>query len=197
MKAWDNQPGRWQVNPSTLHMLIVFIGYRGTGKTSVARALSRRLGWDWTDLDDEIERAAGKSVAAIFAESGEAAFRDEESRQLARFAQKQQFLLAAGGGVILRPENRQRLLDISRRGGKVIWLQAESATLWRRLSQDAATDSRRPRLTTASGLEEIIQLLKERAPFYAQCADAVINTEAKTPDQVEAEVLQLLNIAPS
>ncbi len=82
-------------------MTIVLIGYRGTGKTTVAQRLALRLGWDWVDADVEVELAAGKSIANIFADDGEPAFRDLESRQLLGLLEHPQTVIAAGGGVVM------------------------------------------------------------------------------------------------
>lgn len=90
-------------------MNIILIGYRATGKTTVARLLSEQLGWPWVDLDVEIERLAGKSIAQIFAEDGEPAFRDLESQVVADFCARQGWIIAAGGGAPLRMENRQAM----------------------------------------------------------------------------------------
>src|SRR4051812_7830484 len=100
-------------------MNIALIGYRGTGKTAVAQQLALALGWDWVDADVEVELRSGKSIAAIFADDGEAAFRDLESAVLADLIDREQAVLALGGGVILREHNRELL----RRAGLVVWLQ--------------------------------------------------------------------------
>ncbi|MEX0712312.1 MAG: shikimate kinase, partial [Pirellulales bacterium] len=106
-------------------MNIVLIGYRGSGKSTVARELAGRLGWPWLDADHQIEERAGKSIAAVFAEEGEERFRDLESSLLAELVERDKTVLAAGGGAVLRPANRALL----RSAGKVVWLQADAATI--------------------------------------------------------------------
>src|SRR5688500_2590703 len=86
---------------SFIVMNLLLIGYRGTGKSTVARLVAERLNWPWLDADVELERRAGKSIAAIFAEDGEPAFRDLESQVLAELVQADRHVLALGGGVIL------------------------------------------------------------------------------------------------
>src|SRR4030042_1459888 len=81
-------------------MILTLIGYRGTGKTTVARLLAERLGWDWIDADDEIERRAGKSIAAIFADDGEPAFRDLEASVVAELSRWRRSIVALGGGAV-------------------------------------------------------------------------------------------------
>ena len=78
--------------------ILILIGYRATGKTTLARLLAQRLGWDWIDADVEIERQAGKSIARMFAEDGEPAFRDLEARVIADLCGRPRLVLAAGGG---------------------------------------------------------------------------------------------------
>ena len=169
-------------------MNLFLIGYRGTGKTTVARLLGLKLGWPWVDADVEIELRAGKSIAAIFADDGEAAFRDLESEVLAELAGRSQTVVACGGGVVLRPENRQQL-----RRGQVVWLQARPETILARLVLDATTASRRPSLTGASPAAEVAELLARRTPLYEECADLAIDTEARASEEVAAEILKKLD----
>jgi shikimate kinase len=84
-------------------MRIFLIGYRGTGKSTVARLLAAKLGFEAIDADHELERRAGKTIRRIFAEDGEPRFRDLESTQLAEFGQRENVVIATGGGVVLRP----------------------------------------------------------------------------------------------
>lgn len=173
----------------SVFMNIALIGYRGTGKTAVARQLALSLGWDWIDADVEVELAAGKSIAAIFADDGEPPFRELEAAVLADLIQRDHTILALGGGVVLRPANR----TLVRQAGRVVWLTATAQTIAARLAADATTTSRRPNLTAVGGLDEIRRLLDERSPLYRQCGDLEIDTEAKTPAQVSAEILEKLS----
>ncbi len=172
--------------------MLVLLGYRGTGKTTVARELARRLGWQAVDLDDEIERAAGKSITEIFAQHGETAFRDQESAALARCAAREATVLATGGGVVLREANRRALQEIRSRAGHIVWLRAPAETIHDRLTADASTASRRPNLTPQGGLREIVELLAQRTPLYEACASLTVDTQGKTPSQVADEILQAL-----
>ncbi len=170
--------------------LLVLIGYRGTGKSTVARHVASALGWDWVDADVELEREAGKTIAAIFADDGEAAFRDLESKTLARLVRRERLVVAAGGGVVLREANRQLLKNFA----LVVWLQAGAETILQRLSSDATTAARRPNLTSRGGAEEIIELLRERQPLYEACADVTIDTERRSPEEIAAEIVQRLKL---
>jgi shikimate kinase len=171
-------------------MNLTLIGYRATGKTTLARLLAERLGWGWIDADVEIERRAGKAIARIFAADGEPAFRDLEAAVIADLCRNGPLVLAAGGGAPLRPESRRAM----RAAGKVVWLTARPETIHARMSRDATTASRRPSLTDRAALDEIIHLLSRREAIYRETADLEIDTEDKTPDQLAAEILRRLHL---
>jgi shikimate kinase len=168
---------------------VTLIGYRGTGKSTVAAALAQRLGCPWWDADVELERVVGMSIAALVREQGEPRFRDEESVVLAELLSKPSGVLATGGGVILRPGNRDRLRE---RGGCVVWLTAPGPVLRRRLAADPTTASRRPGLTGADPLAEIDAALANREPLYRECAGVVIDTSIDSPESIVASILRVL-----
>lgn len=171
-------------------MNIVLIGYRATGKTTLARLLAERLGWQWIDADVEIERRAGKTIAEIFAQDGEPAFRELESQVIAELCAQANIVIAAGGGAPLRPENRRAM----KAGGKVVWLQASPQTIYQRMYSDPTTSQRRPNLTARGGMEEIVELLAKREPIYRETADFAVDTEGKTPEQLVDEILAMLRL---
>lgn len=166
-------------------MNLVLIGYRATGKTTLARLLAQRLGWEWIDADVEIERRAGKSIAQIFADDGEPAFRDLEAQVIADLCARDRLVLATGGGAPLRAESRQAM----RRGGRVVWLKALSETIHARMSGDATTAARRPNLTDKDPLAEIEHLLARREPAYREAAHCQVDTEGRTPGDLVAEIV--------
>lgn len=178
--------------PGTLQgtMNIILIGYRATGKTTLARLLAQRLGWEWIDADVEIERRAGKSIARIFAEDGEPAFRDLEAEVIADLCRRDCWVVAAGGGAPLRAESRR----VMRESGPVVWLTAGAETIHARMSGDATTASRRPSLTNRGALEEILHLLEKREPVYRETAHHRIDTEGKSPDVLADEILERLRV---
>jgi shikimate kinase len=167
---------------------LFLIGYRGTGKSTVARRLAEQLGREAHDCDAEIERRQGKSIAEIFAAGGEESFRALEAAMLDELSRARGRVLALGGGIVLRPGNRAKL----RARGQTVWLTARPETLWRRISQDLATAERRPNLTAKGGLAEVVEVLARRQPAYCECADWVVDTEGKTPDQVAGEIVRLV-----
>jgi shikimate kinase len=178
-------------------MILVLIGYRGCGKSAVAQLVALRLGWDWVDADVEIELRAGKSIAAIFADDGETAFRDLESAVLNDLLQRDRIVLALGGGVVLREANRKSLRSACQSGqAKIVWLKASPEVLWERIQADKTTAARRPNLTVAGGLAEIRQLLTQREPLYQACADTAIDTEYKPLAQIATEIASLLTPDP-
>jgi shikimate kinase len=166
---------------------IFLIGPRGSGKTTVARLLAEALGWSWSDADVELERQAGMSIRDIFAAEGEAGFREREAAVLAELCERRLCVVATGGGVVLRPDNRERL----RRHGRVVWLTADVPTLCQRLQADATTQERRPALTagSAASAEEVAAILSAREPLYRGCADLVVDTTGRTLPDVVAELL--------
>jgi len=171
-------------------MNIILIGYRATGKTTLARLLAERLGWEWIDADVEIERRAGKSIARIFAEDGEPVFRDLEAQVIADLCRRDHWVLAAGGGAPLRPESRR----IMRESGPVVWLTASAETIHARMSGDATTAARRPSLTDRGAWEEIVHLLQKREAVYRETAHHQIDTEGKSPEVLAGEILEKLHI---
>ncbi|MCA9230749.1 MAG: shikimate kinase [Planctomycetales bacterium] len=168
---------------------IALIGYRGTGKTTVARLLASRLGFDWVDADVEVERKAGKSIAAIFAESGESAFRDLEASIVARLCGQEQLVIALGGGAVLREENRKCLASCR----QVVWLKASPEVIAERLEHDPTTAARRPNLTNHGGRNEIEQLLDQRTPIYRACATLEVDTEDRDPADIADDIVRAIS----
>jgi shikimate kinase len=166
-------------------MNLFLIGYRGTGKTTVAALLAERLQRPWFDADVEIERRAGKSIREVFTTEGEPAFRDWESAAIVELSSQAHVVISVGGGAVLRAENREAM----RSAGQVVWLQASPETIFQRLLADPTTDGRRPDLTSLGGLAEIEALLAERTPLYAACANLTIDTEGKSPQAIAEEIL--------
>jgi shikimate kinase len=165
-----------------LHLLL--IGYRGSGKTTVGEVLAGRLGRAFVDADGALEADAGRTITQIFATEGEAGFRDRESATLRKLIAGPPGVIATGGGVILRPENR----DLLRSSGFVVWLTADAEQLWHRISTDPTTGERRPNLTATGGVEEVRALLAAREPLYHETAHLIVNA-ARSPEAIVADIL--------
>jgi shikimate kinase len=166
---------------------IVLIGFMGTGKSSVGRALSREMGIPVLDSDRLIEEMEGMTINEIFARKGQPYFRDAETRLLRNLADRtDRYILSCGGGMPLREENR----PLMRALGTVILLDSSVPVLTRRLSR--ATD--RPNLRGEGSLESRIgALLSERMPMYLDAADLIVKNERKSIGQLTAEIRNRLN----
>jgi shikimate kinase len=164
---------------------IVLVGMMGVGKSSIGRRLSARLGVPFVDADAEIEKAAGMSIADIFARHGEAYFRSGEARVIARLLDSGPQVLASGGGAVMNADTRAAI----KAKGVSIWLKAEIDVLLRRV---AKRKSERPMLQTDDPSETLRQLLIARAPFYAQ-ADLTAQSHEGPHDAIVAEIMQALS----
>lgn len=168
---------------------LTLIGYRGTGKSTVAAALARQLGCDWRDADAVLEEKVGSSIARLVRERGEPFFRDEESSVLTRLLAECDGVLATGGGVVLKPENRDLLRA---RGRPIVWLTASADVIRGRLAADPSTGDRRPALAGADPLAEVASALEAREPLYRQCADVAFDTGALAVDEIVARIVAWL-----
>lgn len=171
-------------------MVISLIGYRGTGKTTVGAELAARLGWDFVDTDPEIERRAGKSIAALFAEEGEPYFRQLESQVLADQLARDQLVISAGGGAVLNAQNRAAI----RQAGPVVWLQATVETISNRIGADPTTGSRRPALLGGDVLAEITAVLAQREPLYREIASVTVATDNRSVPEIVDQILEQIPV---
>ena len=163
---------------------VVLIGMMGSGKTSVGRRLAKRLGWPFQDADWAIEDAAGTTIANIFAEIGEAAFRRSERQVIARLLnQGTSQVLALGGGSFIAQETRQLI----RKRAISVWLNADLDTLVRRTGR--RTD--RPLLAGGNPRDTLRRLLVERRAAYAE-ADIVVDSGQGTLGDVVERTLAAL-----
>lgn len=159
--GWHGMPGN-----------IFLIGLMGAGKTSVGKMLARRLGKTFYDSDHEIERCTGVKIPVIFEIEGEAGFRARESKVLAQLVQKQDVVLATGGGAVLNEQNRRMLS----RHGIVVYLRATPHDLWLRTRHDR----NRPLLQTADPLGKLRELFEQRDPLYREIADVIVDTGSQS-----------------
>lgn len=172
-----------QSRDSDLGSRVFLIGYRCTGKTTVARLLAEKLGWAWVDADEVLETRFSTTIREVFATEGEAGFRDKEEKIFTELCLLRRHIIATGGGVVLRGINRQRM----REAGFVVWLTADAQTIWKRLQADPSSEDRRPPLLDG-GLAEIEKMLIMREPIYRASADFVISTTGSTCDEVARQI---------
>ena len=167
---------------------IVLVGFMGSGKSVVGRALASRLGWEFLDTDTRIEELAGCSVGEIFDAEGEAGFRRCEREVLASLAATKGAVISTGGGIVLAEENWPLLRAL----GPVICLEAGTDTTLNRVRGGRA---RRPLLEVDDPAAKIERMKAERAPHYAR-ADHRVDTDDKSPAEVADEILALLALKP-
>ncbi len=163
---------------------IVLVGMMGVGKSSIGRRLAARLGVPFVDADTEIEKAAGMSIADIFARHGEADFRSGEARVIARLLDGGPQVLATGGGAVMNADTRAAI----KAKGVSIWLSAELDVLMRRINK---RKNDRPMLQTADPAATLRELLVVREPFYAQ-ADLTVQSREVPHDAIVAEIMAAL-----
>ncbi len=169
----------------TRHHLIL-IGYRGSGKTTVGKLLSEKLGMPWLDLDQRIELAIGEPIKDFFASRGEEAFRDVESRVLEECSALPSHVLSLGGGAVLREENRRVLAH----SGWTVWLHCSTEVLATRLQKDQTTGRPRPSLTGGDVVAEIEQVMRVREPIYRVAADWDIDVGMLGPEDIAERISQ-------
>ncbi len=163
---------------------IVLVGMMGVGKSSIGRRLGVRLGVPFVDADTEIEKAAGMSIADIFARHGEADFRSGEARVIARLLDGGPQVLATGGGTVMNADTSAAI----KAKGVSIWLSADFDVLMRRINK---RKNDRPMLMTADPAATLRRLLAEREPVYAQ-ADITVQSREVPHDAIVAEIIRAL-----
>jgi len=167
---------------------LVITGFSGTGKSAVAGEVARRLGWDAVDTDDEIAERAGKPIAEIFSEDGEARFREMEREEVARACRRSRTVIAIGGGAIVDAQN----YNVLSRSGLIVCLEARPETIYDRLYSEAARSPQaevRPLLAGDDPLESIRQLKASRQPYYAG-SDWTVHTDLLDIGQAADEVVR-------
>ena len=165
-------------------MNLVLIGYRGTGKSTVAELLATRLGWRAVSTDAQIVEKAQKKIPDIVSGEGWEHFRDLETEVCLALKEQDCLVIDSGGGIILRPENMEALKP----NGLVFWLTATVSTITRRISDD----TQRPALTAGKTfVEEIQEVLTERTPKYQAVADHTIATDDLSPEEIASHILTI------
>ena len=165
---------------------LALVGLMGTGKSSVGRIAADQLGFEFLDTDDWIEAQTGKTIEQIFAQNGEATFRQLEEEAARSLSTRQKIVISAGGGFVVNPSNLTSL----KTHAFIVCLWASPEMIWERVR----TQTHRPLLQTADPLGKIRQLLNDRSPSYHQ-ADAMIHTGFRSPREVAQQVLHQFQAA--
>jgi shikimate kinase len=163
---------------------IVLIGMMGAGKSSVGRCLQHRTGLARLDTDETVANQFGGSIREIFETHGEQKFRDAETEALGKLNLDRPTIIVTGGGVVLRPQN----VDLLKRLGTIVWLNADEATLFERASRR----NDRPLLQNENPRTAFSELLRKRVPLYRSAAHFEIDTSRMTHDEVAEAILSRL-----
>jgi shikimate kinase len=162
---------------------VVLIGLMGAGKTAVGRRLANRLDLPFIDADSEIEEAAGASISEIFAEHGEAYFRQGERKVIARLLENGPQVLATGGGAYMNPDTRANI----KAHGLSVWLKADIKVLMKRVGRR----DNRPLLAAGDPEKVMKKLMEERYPIYAE-ADVTVESRDVPHDVIVGAVIDAL-----
>lgn len=154
----------------------------GVGKSTIGRMLATSLQRDFYDTDKLIEDRAGADISWIFDIEGEAGFRQREHSTLEELCQQDDLVIATGGGIVMREDNRKLLSTY----GHVVYLTASISQLVRRTDKD----KKRPLLQVDDPKQKIIELLELRDPLYREVADFIVETDGKTPKQVAEHLVE-------
>jgi shikimate kinase len=163
-----------------LSRTVALVGLMGAGKSAIGKRLAARLGLPFVDADDEIERAAGCSIAEFFERYGEAEFRAGERRVIARLLDRPPLVLSTGGGAYIHPETRA----LMRAKAVTVWLRAELDVLFDRVRRRG----NRPLLRQGDPREVLARLMEQRYPIYAE-ADIVVDSTAQPADRTTEQVI--------
>jgi|SRR6185312_4366454 len=171
------------IEPALRQRTIALVGLMGAGKSSIGRRLATALGLPFKDADDEVERAAARSIPDIFEELGEPAFRDGERRVIARLLQDPPHVLATGGGAFMNPETRALI----KANATSVWLRADMDVLLRRVGRR----NDRPLLQQEDPRVVLERLAAERYPVYAEADITVESGDAAHQSTVDAIIAAL------
>lgn len=169
-------------------MNIVLIGYRSSGKSTVGRRLANYLEMGFFDIDEMIEEREGRSISEIVRLQGWEHFRKIERGMIEEISDKNNLVIAPGGGAVLLRENVEAL----KKNGIIIWLMVDCETIRKRMEKDDQTKRLRPSLTGKEILEEIEEVMRYRESFYKNSSDIQIDTSSLDVEDVVKEIISIL-----
>ncbi len=170
-------------------MNIYLVGYRCTGKTTVARKLGDILKWHVIDSDYEFVKIYKQSIAVLVEKEGWESFRKKETQIIKKISSLERYIVSTGGGIILDKENVFNL----RKSGIVVWLKADKKSIFNRIQKDIKSEEQRPQLISANLETEIEQTLHDRIPLYESAMDFFIDTDDETIDNICELIIKNLN----
>ena len=162
-------------------MNIVLCGFMGCGKSTIGKLVAKKTHREFIDLDSFIEEKQGLSIREIFETYGEDYFRNCETDAISELVNKNDVVLALGGGAVLKNKN----VELLKSSGKIIFLDVTANTVFSRLKNDTS----RPLLNTEDKLAEITKRLNDRLPIYTTVADKIIDANSKTKEAIATEII--------
>ena len=160
---------------------LAIVGYMGSGKSTVGCIVARELDWEFVDLDEVLAKSAGVSIEKIFEDSGEPYFRSLERRELNEvLSGNPERVVACGGGVVIEPSNRDRLLEVP-----TVFLWEDTQVLYRRTRGPS-------RPLRGTSYEDFSRRYAERLPYYLEVAGLHIETGERPPEEIADEILRWL-----
>jgi shikimate kinase len=170
-------------------MKVILLGYRASGKSTVAKLVSDQLQWPLWDIDRGIELKSGLTLTELYQQVGENRYRQVESEVVAEMCANDSCVIAFGAGTIMQPRN-ERLAEVD---SLVVYLKLSAEQLWQRIAADPNSATTRPDLSSG-GIEEVVEMLARRAPTYERCAAMTLDGQlapVKLGDKIVERVNQL------
>lgn len=165
---------------------LFIIGYMGTGKSTVAKYLSEKHGWDVLEIDEMIVQQEGMSIADIFKTHGEEHFRDIESSLIKDICLQKNKVVSCGGGVVLRSQN----VDAMKKSGIIVLLSASPETILERVKDD----TNRPLLQGNKTIGSLREMMEKRREKYENAADIIVRTDGKEIVEICNELIEKINL---
>ncbi|MCX8083895.1 MAG: shikimate kinase [Calditerrivibrio sp.] len=159
---------------------VYFIGFMGTGKTTISKLLAEMLNRKWVDLDEEIVKREKRTISEIFQADGEGYFRAVEGEVLRDIAEKDNYVVSTGGGIVIFDEN----IALMKKSGVMVTLVASPEVIYERLKDDQC----RPLLQVPDPMSEIKRLMYERAPYYIK-GDLIVDTSYGSPETIVKQII--------
>jgi len=165
-------------------MNIILCGFMGCGKSTIGKAISKKIKYEFIDSDEFIEKHEKMTIPEIFEKFGEDYFRNKETDSISKISKLDHCVVSLGGGAVLNKENAKVL----KTSGKLFFLNISAQEVYNRLKNDTS----RPLLQTDDKLTAISSLLSKRLPIYNEVADVIIDVDGKTVDEISEEILKFL-----